>query len=271
MPGITLPTIPIADVASHNTSKSCFVTIGDEVYDVTSFLDDHPGGSDLILDYGGKDVSEIMEDGSSHEHSEAAYEILHENRIGFMATKADLKSVVDHEKPDDILPLPPNDAGKKAVSSNGAEKSDIPTKHIYPTTGLSGVEDLTKETDERADFQKHKFLDLSKPLIMQVWNGNFSKDFYLEQVHRPRYYKGGESAPLFGNFLEVLTKTPWWIVPLVWWPCVAYGTWKANQGLGNAWMTGGYWSIGLMLWTILEYGLHRGLFHVDKSVSAICQ
>merc|ERR1712093_854608 len=33
------------------------------------------------------------------------------------------------------------------------------------------------------------------------WHVGFSKDFYLEQIHRPRHYKGGESAPLFGNFL----------------------------------------------------------------------
>ena len=265
MPGIALPTIPTADVASHNTSESCYVTVGAHVYDVTSFLNDHPGGCALILEYGGKDVSEIMQDESSHEHSEVAHEILHKNLIGFMATKSVLKSAVDHNKPDDILPLLPNEAGKKAISTNGAAKSDTSTKHIFQTTGLSSPEDLTKETDETADFREHSFLDLRKPLLMQVWRGNFSKEFYLEQVHRPRYYKGGESAPLFGHpLLEPLSKTKWWIVPLVWWPCVAYGTWKANTGIANAWVTGGYWLIGLALWTLVEYGLHRGLFHVDK-------
>ena len=238
------------------------------MYDVTSFLKDHPGGPELILQYGGKDVAEIMGDTVSHEHSEAAYEILNESLVGFMTTKPVLKAAVDHDCPDDILPLPPNEAGKEAISSNDTAKPDIAAKHIFENTGLSGPEDSTKETDETADFREHKFLDLRKPLLMQVWRGNFSKDFYLEQVHWPRYYKGGQSAPLFGNFLEPISKTPWWLVPLVWWPCVAYGTWKANTGMANPWMTGGYWVVGLALWTLVEYGLHRCLFHVDMSVLA---
>ena len=65
MPGRTLPTIPQADVAAHNTSKSCYVTVGTKVYDITPFLEDHPGGGDLIVDYGGKDVKDIMDDTAS--------------------------------------------------------------------------------------------------------------------------------------------------------------------------------------------------------------
>ena len=60
MPGRTLPTLPTAQVAAHNTAKSCYVTVGTKVYDITPFLDDHPGGADLVLEYGGKDVKEIM-------------------------------------------------------------------------------------------------------------------------------------------------------------------------------------------------------------------
>jgi len=60
MPGLTLPNVLSSDVQSRNSEESCYVTIGTKVYDVTSFLDDHPGGGDLILDYGGKDVTKIM-------------------------------------------------------------------------------------------------------------------------------------------------------------------------------------------------------------------
>ena len=73
MPGRTLPTLPTAQVASHNTAKSCYVTVGTKVYDITPFLDDHPGGADLVLEYGGKDVTDIMEDEVSHTHSESAW------------------------------------------------------------------------------------------------------------------------------------------------------------------------------------------------------
>ncbi|KAA6412329.1 MAG: fatty acid hydroxylase [Lasallia pustulata] len=263
MPGRTLPTILQADVAARNTSKSCYVTRGTKAYDITPFLDDHPGGGNLIVEYGGKDISEIMGDEISHTHSEAAYEILDDHIVGFVANDPIIETATESQHPTDILPLPPNKAGFAELKANGAANG-VAMKPVYATTGLSSAEDLSVETDPHSDYRTHKFLDLNRPLLMQVWNGGFSKDFYLEQVHRPRHYKGGESAPLFGNFLEPLSKTAWWIVPMVWLPPVSYGTFLASQGLANLTQLAAYWIVGLCIWTLVEYGLHRGLFHVDK-------
>ncbi|KAI5367568.1 Putative cytochrome b5-like heme/steroid binding domain, fatty acid hydroxylase [Septoria linicola] len=276
MPGRTLPTLPSAEVASHNTEKSCYVTVGTKVYDITPFLEDHPGGGDLILEYGGKDVKEIMEDEVSHAHSESAWDILDDYLVGFVATEKVLEAAKKSDDPFSVLPMEPTSKGmqelkkantgavqevvaRDAVKPNGVEDG----KAVYESTGLSSEEDLSKETDLTQDFKKHKFLDLHRPLLMQVWNGGFTKAFYLEQVHRPRHYKGGESAPLFGNFLEPLSKTAWWVVPTVWLPPVAYGTFLAAQHL-NPFALVGYWITGLCIWTIVEYGLHRCLFHIDN-------
>jgi cytochrome b involved in lipid metabolism len=46
-----LPTISLAELEQNASSKSCYVTIGSKVYDVTSFISDHPGGGDLILEF----------------------------------------------------------------------------------------------------------------------------------------------------------------------------------------------------------------------------
>ncbi|KAJ2968130.1 hypothetical protein NQ176_g9327 [Zarea fungicola] len=232
MPSRTLPTFSRAEVESHSSAKSCYVTIGAKVYDVTDFVDDHPGGGSLIIEYGGKDIGEILKDPTSHEHSEAAYEILDESLVGF----------IDEE--------------------NGSAKTEKQAEYVHPRTGMSCEEDLSKETDATMDYKKHKFLDLNRPLILQVWNGGFTKEFYLDQVHRPRHYKGGASAPLFGNFLEPLTKTPWWMVPTIWVPCVAYGLYQAAQGIPNLHVAG-LFLFGLFLWTLIEYGMHRFLFHLD--------
>ena len=270
MPGRPLPTIPSRELESHNTSESCYVIRGTKVYDVTSFLKDHPGGGDLILGYGGTDVAKIMDDEISHRHSESAYEILDENcLIGFVVTEPVLKTATESELPEEILPLPPTEKGIEELKAHGhgAEVSPAP---IFANTGVNSVADLSIPTDATADYKAHEFLDLKKPLLMQVWNGGFSKDFYLEQVHRPRHYPGGESAPLFGNFLEPLSKTPWYVVPIVWLPWVAYGSYLAAQGLPSTFQFAAYWLLGLFLWTLVEYGLHRGLFHVDQSVLTYC-
>ncbi|KAL8833053.1 MAG: hypothetical protein Q9170_004537 [Blastenia crenularia] len=263
MPSRTLPNYMTKEIATKNTSKACWVTIGSKVYDVTEFLDAHPGGGELILEYGGKDVGDIMQDVISHDHSESAYEILDENLIGFVATDPVLKTAIQSDRPQNILPLPPNEAGAEELKANSAAEH-VPTHKAVESTGMRSAQDLYRETNAQEDFRKHKFLDLEKPLLMQVWNGNFSKDFYLDQVHRPRQYKGGESAPLFGNFLEPLSKTAWWVIPLVWWPQVAYLSWIVYLAMPSGFQFAAYWLTGLFLWTLVEYGLHRGLFHVDK-------
>ncbi|KAF3398475.1 Cytochrome b2 [Penicillium rolfsii] len=47
-----------AEVAKHNTSKSCWVILYGKVYDVTDFVSNHPGGAMVILKLAGKDATE---------------------------------------------------------------------------------------------------------------------------------------------------------------------------------------------------------------------
>lgn len=224
------------EVEKHKLMNSCWVLKGKYVYDITDFLDDHPGGAELILEYGGKDITEIMADEESHVHSDAAYEMLEEYLIGTVTSDA-----------------------AEAALHDAAE--DEP---IYKNTGMSTAEDLNKETDLEADFKKHHFLDLNRPLIPQMWTGGFSKAFYLDQVHRPRHYKGGASAPLFGNFLEPLTKTAWWVIPLVWLPAITCGVLIGMGGMPNKLVGAAYFSLGYSLWSLIEYSMHRFLFHIDE-------
>jgi 4-hydroxysphinganine ceramide fatty acyl 2-hydroxylase len=245
MPSRTLPTFTRAEVESHKSSKSCYVSIGSKVFDITDFVDDHPGGGNLILEYGGRDVGEILKDEVSHTHTEAAYEILDDYLVGFVVQS---KSATTDG----------------SAQPNGTAVGD--DTFVHPRTGMSCAEDLSKDTDVVSDYKKHKFLDLNRPLIPQVWCGGFSREFYLDQVHRPRHYKGGRSAPLFGNFLEPLTMTPWWVVPTLWGPLVAYGTYVAAQGLSSTQKLVAYWGLGLFVWTFVEYCLHRFLFHLDQYV-----
>ena len=46
------------EVAKHNKDNDCWVILNGKVYDVTSFLPDHPGGKRAITLYAGKDASE---------------------------------------------------------------------------------------------------------------------------------------------------------------------------------------------------------------------
>ncbi|KAA8566041.1 hypothetical protein EYC84_009840 [Monilinia fructicola] len=62
-----------AEAAAHNTKKDLFMVIHDKVYDTSSFVDEHPGGEEVLLDVGGQDATEAFEDVG---HSDEAREIL---------------------------------------------------------------------------------------------------------------------------------------------------------------------------------------------------
>lgn len=55
--GKTLATISLSEVAWHDTADNCWIAIQDFVYDCTEFLDSHPGGADVLLEYAGRDAT----------------------------------------------------------------------------------------------------------------------------------------------------------------------------------------------------------------------
>lgn len=45
------------EVARHNTDKSLWIIVDSEVFDLTKFVDMHPGGAGVILEVAGKDAT----------------------------------------------------------------------------------------------------------------------------------------------------------------------------------------------------------------------
>ncbi|KAF9017565.1 oxidoreductase [Hymenopellis radicata] len=235
------------DVARHHSREHCWLSYRGKVYNVSGFLGDHPGGEDIILRYGGRAVDRAMGDSNEHEHSDAAYDMLEEFVIGKLGTE---ETVVSQDW----------------VATDG---------YWYPD-----------DTDVAADFAKNKFLDLNRPLVMQVWRANFSKSFYLKQIHQPRHLP--RSAVLFGPaYLEIFTKAAWYVPPTLWLPMAGYLFLRSLfQFMGPIPLAMDKLSLplssmatipleaygkvvscfllGNFLWTILEYLLHRFFFHLDE-------
>ncbi|XP_053201977.1 cytochrome b5-like [Panonychus citri] len=69
----------LAEVEQHKDRSSTWIVINNSVYDVTSFLEEHPGGEEVLLEKAGGDSTEDFEDVG---HSTDARELMEKYKIG---------------------------------------------------------------------------------------------------------------------------------------------------------------------------------------------
>ncbi|KAI2626254.1 ferredoxin reductase-like protein [Xylaria nigripes] len=69
----------LKEVAAHNTPGDLWMVIHGNVYNVTEYLEDHPGGADVFLEAAGKDATEGYDNAG---HSEDADVIMASYRVG---------------------------------------------------------------------------------------------------------------------------------------------------------------------------------------------
>lgn len=67
------------EVSKHNTALDLWVVYDGNVYDVSTYLDEHPGGEEVVIDCAGTDSTEAFDDIG---HSDDAKEILEGLLIG---------------------------------------------------------------------------------------------------------------------------------------------------------------------------------------------
>ena len=90
-------TLTLAEVAAHDREEDCYLIIGNErtggakVYDVTKYLDEHPGGDAVLLELAGKYADDMFEDIG---HSMNARQQLKEFLVGTLdATEEELQAL----------------------------------------------------------------------------------------------------------------------------------------------------------------------------------
>lgn len=121
-----------------------------------------------------------------------------------------------------------------------------------------------REAGEEEDLER--LVDWNKPMLDQVGSlGIKYKDWVISPVDR--------QLRLFGNpILETLTITPWYVVPLVWIPVISYllifgarRYFEITKEPASLTVISFYVFLGVLVWSLLEYSLHRWVFHIEPS------
>ncbi|KPJ00364.1 PREDICTED: cytochrome b5-like [Papilio xuthus] len=94
------------EIAERDTKAETVFVIANKVYDVTKFVDDHPGGHEILVNVAGKDASEQFEDAG---HSLDAKELMQKYYIGELVEQ-DKRQVIDRNVNWNLPPLPEESA-----------------------------------------------------------------------------------------------------------------------------------------------------------------
>ncbi|KAH9300866.1 hypothetical protein KI387_012449, partial [Taxus chinensis] len=71
----------LGQISGHNTKDDCWFVISGKVYDVTKFLEEHPGGDEVLIESSGRDATQDFEDVG---HSAAAQELMESYLVGVL-------------------------------------------------------------------------------------------------------------------------------------------------------------------------------------------
>lgn len=96
-----LRTIHLDELKAHTKRDSVWLLIENKIYDVTKFLDDHPGGEEILIEQAGKDSTEVFNDVS---HSADAKELMKTYLIGKLPENEIVNSIKETRPADKTLP-----------------------------------------------------------------------------------------------------------------------------------------------------------------------
>ena len=76
-----LPQFTLAEVSEHWMPNDCWIVVFDRVYDVTDFVDQHPGGAYIMQEHAGRDATMVFR---GSRHGPDAYDMLDKYLIGVL-------------------------------------------------------------------------------------------------------------------------------------------------------------------------------------------
>ncbi|XP_064526759.1 fatty acid 2-hydroxylase isoform X1 [Pseudopipra pipra] len=205
------------------------------------------------------------------------------HRQGFVSASAQCLHFLQMDPSDGTssvgtLAEPPPPRRRDEPSGLGRRKSLSETVDEKVVDAAAQIPEQTDLCYKTVDVEKD-LVDWQKPLLWQV---GYLGEKYDEWVHQPV----DRPIRLFhSDILESLSKTAWYVVFLVWTPVVLYLSWFSYTSLaqGNTRLFSSFTTeysipvhkyyfpfiflLGMFLWSLLEYLIHRFVFHMKPPAS----
>ncbi|XP_065369701.1 uncharacterized protein Fa2h [Calliphora vicina] len=232
----TIDETPVQQMADSTDTQQFIVKYRKNYYDISEFLHKHPGGLNTLKGLQNADMTgRFMK---APPHSDAAMYLMQEYKI---VTKSKNK-LNGH------------------VRTELKENIEIIEEYEHDDNNNSSSD---KNSSGLIDESMEHLVDWSQAMLPQIPR---ITQYYDEWVHKPVDRPLRLFAPWY---LEMCTKTPWWVVPTFWLPVISkliYDEFINELQMQNTLkltLLSLYFLTGILFWTFLEYTLHRYVFHME--------
>lgn len=182
--------LSVKDVAKHSTRDDCWLIIEEKAYDLTSWIDKHPGG-DIMLSYAGLDATDVFE----AFHDENSYKLLKGFYIGDVKDVVVSPSLAEHRK-----------LKEKFQKENMYESNKL----FYVYKFLTNITLLSLCVATAANFESTWRVVVAGAFLGFFWQqcGWLSHDFLHHQVFKNRWWNNFMGY-LIGNVFQGFSVS-WW-------------------------------------------------------------
>lgn len=201
-----------SEVAQHKSADSCWIVLHNKVYDVTKFLDRHPGGRNILLRQGGAVSSsslahhpEADEDSRINNHSQDAtseFDKVHSMEIVEDLPEGSYKGDLDPTAIQALnVPVNPPSAATPAIDS----------KEVKPLSLCVTANDFQAEAQKVLDRRSWVYASSSANAGLSL-QGNI--DSWSQVSFRPRILRNVASVSTTSSLLGHPSAVPFFISPM---------------------------------------------------------
>lgn len=201
-----------SEVAQHRSADSCWIVIHGKVYDVTGFLDEHPGGRNILLRQGGavSDVSQL----SRAEAKEGLHaDIPKQDATPEFARVHSLDIVDDLPEGSYKGELDPSTAKALLVAANPSDAAAAATdsRGVRPLSLCVRADDFQPEARKVLDRRSWTYVTSSAGSGLSL-RGNL--DSWSQVTFRPRVLRDVGSVSLRSTLLGHPSAVPFFVSPM---------------------------------------------------------
>ena len=186
--------ISVQEVSQHNTPNDAWIVVDDQVWDVTSFAPEHPGGAALVLKFAGRDATRAY----AQYH---APNIIKDN-LALDCVKGNLdRATIDEAWAKD----PASEASTSSNSSQAGPDSEKPPLHTIINS--YDFEEAAARTASK------KTMAFYSTAATDCWTRDMNQSMYKRIWFRPRVMRDVAKVDTSSTILNISVKVPLFICP----------------------------------------------------------